>query len=302
MRPPTRIQCISLPLFFLGALCGDVSARGIVALRRQLRGLAGALTLSRPVTAPPVAAPPRPAPAGTRCEETLVPCATIRTCGRNVKSMAAAAADAHERGKDFLSDSEISVLLDAAKAGRHGIRDYLLILAMFRHGLRVSEAIGLRRDEVDLDHARLWIRRLKNGLAVEHPIAGDELRAIKRYLAIRRDALPWLFVSEREQPLTRQSVNYLIAMAARRAGLPPVHPHMLRHSCVSRSGPKRIVINLCMTKELSSARIMGRAPFEILTATSWLVFIARQPELPRTTNRRPSSPGGPPVGQPHCSR
>jgi integrase len=108
--------------------------------------------------------------------------------GRNVKSMAAAAADAHERGKDFLSDSEISVLLDAAKAGRHGIRDYLLILAMFRHGLRVSEAIGLRRDEVDLDHARLWIRRLKNGLAVEHPIAGDELRAIKRYLATRSPA------------------------------------------------------------------------------------------------------------------
>jgi site-specific recombinase XerD len=51
------------------------------------------------------------------------------------------------------------------------------------------------------------------------------------YLAIRRDALPWLFVSEREQPLTRQAVNYLIATAARRAGLPPVHPHMLRHSC-----------------------------------------------------------------------
>jgi type 1 fimbriae regulatory protein FimB len=151
--------------------------------------------------------------------------------GRNVKSVAAAATDAHERGKDFLTDSEIGVLLDAAKAGRHGIRDYLLLLAMFRHGLRVSEAIGVRRDEVDLDHARLWIRRLKNGLAVEHPIAGDELRAIKRYLATRKDSLPWLFVSEREQPLTRQSVNYLIAMAARRAELPPVHPHMLRHSC-----------------------------------------------------------------------
>jgi type 1 fimbriae regulatory protein FimB len=151
--------------------------------------------------------------------------------GRNVKSTAATATDAHERGKDFLSDSEIAVLLGAAKTGRHGVRDHLLILAMFRHGLRVSEAIGLRRDEVDLDHARLWIRRLKNGLAVEHPIAGDELRAIKRYLATRTDSLPWLFVSEREQPLTRQSVNYLIGMAARRAELPPVHPHMLRHSC-----------------------------------------------------------------------
>lgn len=102
---------------------------------------------------------------------------------------------------------------------------------MYRHGLRVSEATGLRRDEIDLDRARVWVRRLKNGLAVEHPIAGDELRALKRYLATRTDGLPWLFVSERGQPLARQSVNYLVAAAAKRAGLPRVHPHMLRHSC-----------------------------------------------------------------------
>ena len=125
----------------------------------------------------------------------------------SVKRDVCEATDAHERGKDFLSEEELGALLTAAKAGRHGIRDYLLVLTMFRHGLRVSEAIGLRRDEVDLDRARLWVRRLKNGLAVEHPIAGDELRAIKRYLALRGDALPWLFVSERGQPFTRQSVN-----------------------------------------------------------------------------------------------
>jgi len=150
--------------------------------------------------------------------------------GRNVKSVAVPV-DGHERAKDFLGAAEMAALLEAAKAGRHGIRDHLLMLMMYRHGLRVSEAIGLRRDEVDLDHVRLWVRRLKGGLAVEQPIAGDELRAIKRHLATRTDELPWLFVSERLQPLTRQSVNYLIAAAATRAGLGHVHPHMLRHSC-----------------------------------------------------------------------
>jgi site-specific recombinase XerD len=149
----------------------------------------------------------------------------------SVKSAAIRAADHHERTKDFLSEAEIGALLDAAKAGRHGIRDHLLLLMMFRHGPRVSETIGLRRDEVDLDQARLWVRRLKGGLSVEQPIAGDELRAIRRYVATRADRLPWLFLSERGQPLTRQAVNYLVAEAAVRAGLPHVRPHMLRHSC-----------------------------------------------------------------------
>jgi type 1 fimbriae regulatory protein FimB len=158
-----------------------------------------------------------------------------RPIRRNVKSDAALVADGtadeHERAKDFLSEGELGTLLDSAKTGRHGARDHLLLLVMFRHGLRVSEAIALRRDEVDLDRARLWVRRLKGGLSVEQPIAGDELRAFRRYLALRADSLPWLFISERGHPLTRQSVNYLIAAAADRAGLAPVHPHMLRHSC-----------------------------------------------------------------------
>ena len=150
---------------------------------------------------------------------------------RNVKSHSPRAADGHERAKDFLTPREIGALLDALKDGRHGVRDHLLALMIYRHGLRVSEAIDLRRDEVDLDQARLWVRRLKHGLSVEHPIAGDELRALKRYLASRQDGLPWLFLSERGQPLTRQSVNYLLAAAATRAALPAVRPHMLRHAC-----------------------------------------------------------------------
>jgi type 1 fimbriae regulatory protein FimB len=45
------------------------------------------------------------------------------------------------------------------------------------------------RSQLDVKRSRLWVARLKGGLSVEHPIAGDELRPIKRYLAIREDNL-----------------------------------------------------------------------------------------------------------------
>lgn len=141
------------------------------------------------------------------------------------------AADAHERSKDYLDPSEVEHLLDAAKDGRHGARDHALLLIMYRHGLRVSEAVGLKLDHVNLKEARIWVKRVKGSLDSQQPLSGDELRALKRYLATREDKLPWLFVSERGGQMVRRAVGHMIAAAGRRAELGRVHPHMLRHSC-----------------------------------------------------------------------
>lgn len=162
------------------------------------------------------------------------------TRSRNVKSRKTSpipaqdlqAVDQHERGRDFLSPAEVVRLLEAAKDGRYGERDYLLILLLYRHGFRVTELCKLRLTDLNLDAARVWIPRSKGSLSTEQPLAGDELRAIRRYIRSRPASLPWLFVSERLTQLTRHAAYYLIRQAGERAGFDfIVHPHMLRHSC-----------------------------------------------------------------------
>jgi integrase len=108
----------------------------------------------------------------------------------NRRNGQSAAVDAHVRPCDFLSLGEIEPLIAGAKASRAPERNQMLILMLFRHGLRVSEALGLRWHHLNLDEARIWVKHLKGSLPTAHPIAGDELRLIRRYRRTRTDALP----------------------------------------------------------------------------------------------------------------
>ena len=139
--------------------------------------------------------------------------------------------DAHERARDYITVAEFDRLFAAAGKTRNPTRNQALLIMMFRHGLRCSEVCHLRSDDLSLETSHLWVRRLKQGLSTQHPIAGDELRVIRRYLRNRSSFLPWLFISERDGQLTRNSVYAIVCAAAKKAGLDSVHPHMLRHGC-----------------------------------------------------------------------
>jgi integrase len=137
------------------------------------------------------------------------------------------------RTREYLTPTEVKALIRAAgRRGRYGQRDACLILLAYRHGLRVSEAVSLRWDQIDLKAGHLHVRRTKNGTPSTHPLQGDELRALRQ---LRRD---WpehggfVFLSERAGPMTADGVRKMITRTAEEAGLPfPVHPHMLRHAC-----------------------------------------------------------------------
>ncbi len=94
------------------------------------------------------------------------------------------------RRKDFLTAGEVTLFLAAARKGRHGVRDYLLGLMAYRHGLRVSELIRIRLDDLDLDGGRMFVRRMKGSVSTSHPMQGDEVRAVRAWLRERRRFLP----------------------------------------------------------------------------------------------------------------
>ena len=136
------------------------------------------------------------------------------------------------RSREHLTPDEVGKLIKAARSiGRHGHRDATLILTAYRHALRVSELVALRWDMVDLKQGLLHVNRLKNGVTSTHPIRGPELRALRK---LQRDYpdTPYLFVTERQGPLTTSTVRKIVARAGEKARIGfLVHPHMLRHAC-----------------------------------------------------------------------
>jgi integrase len=137
------------------------------------------------------------------------------------------------RTREYLTPGEVERMIVAARhaGGRLAERDALSIVMAYRHGLRASELIALRWEQIDLKAGLLHVVRLKHGSPSTHPLRGPELRALRAWKRAQGDATPYVFTSLRGGPITRRTVHHVVAQAAKAAGIDfPVHPHMLRHA------------------------------------------------------------------------
>jgi len=136
------------------------------------------------------------------------------------------------RTREHLTEAEVKKLIKATAANRYGHRDSTMVLLAYRHGLRASELVDLRWEQVDLKSAVLHVRRVKAGSPATHPLTGDELRALRRLEREQEPRSPFVFVNERGTPFAVRGFQVMVDRAAQAAELGiKVHPHMLRHSC-----------------------------------------------------------------------
>jgi integrase len=136
------------------------------------------------------------------------------------------------RTREYLTETEVERLLRATKGNRWPHRDATMILVAYRHGLRASELVDLRWDQIDFATATLHVRRVKQGSPSTHPVLGDELRGLRRLQREQEPKSPFVFTSERGSPFTTAGFARMVERAGEEAGLGfKAHPHMLRHAC-----------------------------------------------------------------------
>jgi type 1 fimbriae regulatory protein FimB len=130
----------------------------------------------------------------------------------------------------YLTPSQVSALIKAAKGGRHGARDALMVSLTYHHALRVTELVKLCWDAIDMDGGTINVRRQKGGVSGPQKLAPDDRKALRRLS--KRHAGEHVFLSERGEPMTRDGFAKLLASIGARAGIDRTlcHPHALRHA------------------------------------------------------------------------
>jgi site-specific recombinase XerD len=128
----------------------------------------------------------------------------------------------------YLTKEEVAKLIDAIKNQKHK----LMISLMYSAGLRVSELVGLRAVDIDIQQGNGWVRKGKGNKDRIFIIAEklkDELKRFIEESGLKEE--DWLFKGNNLNHLSTRTVQEIIKKARKTAKLEKkAHPHTLRHS------------------------------------------------------------------------
>ena len=170
----------------------------------------------------------------------------------------------------MLSPEDIEQLLNFKPANLIEIRDMAIIELMYSSGLRVSETanINLSDFEDDMSFLRVLGKGSKARLV---PVGRFAKNAIKNWLEERKkitSKTEALFLNSKGSRLSVRSIQIRLQKIAIKQGLPPIHPHMLRHSFATHmlesSGDLRTIQELLGHSSLSTTQIYTKLDYQHL--------------------------------------
>lgn len=171
---------------------------------------------------------------------------------------------------NILSPEEVSQLLNFKPKNSQDKRDFAIIELIYSSGLRVSEAVNSNLS--DFEDNNNFLRVIGKGSKTRLvPVGRFAQNAIKEWIYERKKILTSddaLFVNLRGSRISTRSVQERIKNIALKQGLPPVNPHMLRHSFATHllesSGDLRSIQELLGHSSLSTTQIYTRLDYQHL--------------------------------------
>tara|TARA_Y100000991_G_scaffold189405_1_gene155284 strand:+ start:991 stop:1875 length:885 start_codon:yes stop_codon:yes gene_type:complete len=171
---------------------------------------------------------------------------------------------------EVLTPEDVEQLLNFKPNSLIEIRDLAIVELIYSSGLRVSEAVNINIGdfEEDMTFLRVLGKGSKTRLV---PIGRFAISAINNWL-IERDKIvsrsDALFLNSKGTRLTVRSVQLRLKKMALKQGLPPIHPHMLRHSFATHmlesSGDLRTIQELLGHSSLSTTQIYTKLDYQHL--------------------------------------
>ena len=168
---------------------------------------------------------------------------------------------------DFLNESEVKKLLRAHTYKKDTLsrRNHCMLELLYATGIRVSELIHLRIEDISLSKELLRVKGKGEKIRLM-PLCGIAKHTLKRYLLSSRPLLlkgkdsPYVFISKRGRPLTRAYLWQLVRTTAKSVGIrKTVYPHLLRHSfashLLSHGADLRIIQELLGHANISTTEI-----------------------------------------------